>query len=79
MTEPTLMELERLSDFYLVELEDLMTFEEGSIKFKMPETSIHGLRHEEVSEQDFKSIAEFGRIIKNYIKIKKHGMSHLVS
>ena len=47
-----------------------MTFEEGSIGFKMPETSIHGLRHEEVSEQDFKSIAEFGRIIKNYKKIK---------
>jgi hypothetical protein len=70
MAEPTLMELERLSDFYMVELEDLMRFENGSIVFKMPETAPHGLRPDEVSEQDFKSIAEFGRIIKNYKKIK---------
>ena len=77
MKEPTLTELERLSDFYLVELEDLMTFEEGSIGFKMPETSIHGLRHEEVSEQDFKSISEFGRIIKNYKRIKYHSLNKI--
>ena len=70
MTEPTLMELERLSDFYMVELEDLMTFEGGSIGFKMPETAPHGLRPDEVSEEDFISIAQFGRIIKNYKKIK---------
>jgi len=77
MKELTLMELERLSDFYLVELEDLMTFEEGSIEFKLPETSIHGLYHTEVSVQDFKSISEFGRIIKNYKKIKSHSLNKI--
>jgi hypothetical protein len=36
----------------------------------VPEKPIHGLSHYEVSKQDFKSIAEFGRIIKNYQKLK---------
>ena len=65
--EISIIEMEQIADFYLVDLIDLVDEE---VIFKIPETSIHGLRHDEVSKQDFKSIAEFGRIIKNYQKLK---------
>ena len=36
-----------------------------------PETPIHGLKHTEVTSEDFKSISEFGKIVKNYQKLKR--------
>ena len=65
--EMYIIELERLADFYVVDLIDII---DEDVIFKAPEKPIHGLSHYEVSKQDFKSIAEFGRIIKNYQKIQ---------
>jgi len=67
--EPTLNELERLSDFYVMDLYDMM--DDNFEKPVIPNKPIHGLRHDEVSKQDFDSIAQFGRIIKNYQKMKR--------
>jgi len=67
--EPTVMELERLSDFYIVDLYDMM--DDNFEKPIIPNKPIHGLRHDEVSKQDFDSIAQFGKIIKNYQKMKR--------
>lgn len=67
--QPTLNELERLSDFYVMDLYDMMDddFENPVI----PAKPIHGLRHDEVTQQDFESIAQFGRIVKNYQRLKR--------
>ena len=67
--QPTVTELERLSDFYVMDLYDMMddNFENPVI----PNRPIHGLRHDEVSKQDFNSIAQFGKIIKNYQRMKR--------
>jgi hypothetical protein len=67
--ETTIMEMERLSDFYVTDLYDMMDdkFENVII----PENPIHGLHHDNVTPQDFESISEFGRIIKNYQKMKR--------
>ena len=65
--EISIIEMEQIADFYLVDLTDLL---DETVIFKVPEKPIHGLSHYEVSKQDFKSIAEFGRIIKNYQKLK---------
>ena len=67
--QPTVTELERLSDFYVMDLYDMMddNFENPVI----PNRPIHGLRHDEVSKQDFDSIAQFGKIIKNYQRMKR--------
>jgi hypothetical protein len=67
--EPTVMELERLSDFYVMDLYDMM--DDNFEKPVIPAKPIHGLRHDEVTKQDFDSIAQFGRIIKNYQKMKR--------
>ena len=37
----------------------------------IPNKPIHGLRHDEVTKEDFESIAQFGRIVKNYQKLKR--------
>jgi len=63
------MELERLSDFYVMDLYDMM--DDNFEKPVIPNKPIHGLRHDEVTKQDFDSIAQFGRIIKNYQKMKR--------
>ena len=63
------MELERLSDFYVMDLYDMM--DDNFEKPVIPNKPIHGLRHDEVTKQDFESIAQFGRIIKNYQKMKR--------
>ena len=67
--ESSITDLERLSDFYVMDLYDMMDdkFETPII----PKNPIHGLRHDEVTEQDFEGIAQFGRIIKNYQKLKR--------
>ena len=65
--EMSIIELEQIADFYVVDLIDII---DEDVIFKAPEKPIHGLSHYEVSKQDFKSIAEFGRIIKNYQKLK---------
>lgn len=67
--ETTIIELERLSDFYVMDLYDMM--DDNFEKPVIPNKPIHGLRHDEVTKQDFESIAQFGRIIKNYQKMKR--------
>lgn len=67
--QPTVMELERLSDFYMMDLYDMM--DDNFEKPVIPQKPIHGLRHDEVTKQDFESIAQFGRIVKNYQKLKR--------
>lgn len=67
--EPTLNELERLSDFYVMDLYDMM--DDNFEKPVIPNKPIHGLRHDEVTKEDFESIAQFGRIVKNYQKLKR--------
>lgn len=68
-TEPTVMELESLADFYMMDLYDIMDDKFENIV--IPENPLHGLRHDEVTKQDFKSIAQFGKIVKNYQKMKR--------
>lgn len=67
--EPTVTELERLSDFYVMDLYDMM--DDKFEKPVIPKRPIHGLRHTDVSKQDFESIAQFGRIVKNYQRMQR--------
>ena len=60
-------ELEELADFYLVDLYDMINGDE----IVFPEEPIHGLKHTEVTSEDFKSIAQFGKIVKNYQKLNR--------
>jgi hypothetical protein len=65
----TLNELEQLADFYMVDLYDLL---DGTCESVIiPENPVHGLHHEDVTQQDFESIAHMGRVIKNYQKMKR--------
>jgi hypothetical protein len=65
--EMTIIELEQLADFYILDVIDVIN---DKVEFVKPTSSIHGLHPEDVSDEDFKSIAQFGRIIKNYQKIQ---------
>jgi hypothetical protein len=67
--EPTITELEQLSDFYMMDLYDMMDDDFKNII--IPIEPKHGLLHTEVTKQDFESIAQFGRIVKNYQKLKR--------
>jgi len=62
-----LSELEMLSDFYMIDLYDMINGEE----IVFPTSSVHGLRHTEVTTEDYKSISQFGKIVKNYQKLKR--------
>jgi hypothetical protein len=66
-SDMTLNELEELANFYLVDTYDMIKGDE----IVFPETPIHGLKHTEVTSEDFKSISEFGKIVKNYQKLKR--------
>jgi hypothetical protein len=57
------IELEELADFYVMDLFDLL--DESYTRPIRPKNPVHGLHPEDVSPEDFKSIAQFGRIIKN--------------
>jgi len=67
--ELTVTELERLSDFYVMDLYDMM--DDKFEKPVIPKKPIHGLLHTDVSKQDFESIAQFGRIVKNYQRMQR--------
>jgi len=67
--EPTIVELEQLADFYMMDLYDIMNDDYTDIT--VPENPIHGLLHTEVTKEDFESIAQFGKIVKNYQRIKR--------
>ena len=67
--EPTLTELEKLADFYVMDLYDIMNDDYTDIV--VPKKPIHGLFHTDVTKEDFESLAQFGRIIKNYQKINR--------
>ena len=64
----TLTELEKLADFYVIDLYDIMDDDFENVV--IPKSSMHGLKHDEVTPQDFESISQFGKIIKNYIRIQ---------
>jgi len=66
--EPKLTELETLADFYVMDLYDLMDDDFKSVV--RPKKPIHGLHPEDVSSKDYNSIAQFGRIVKNYQRMK---------
>lgn len=65
--EMSIIELEQLADFYILDVIDVI---DDKVEFVKPASPIHGLHPEDVSDEDFKSIAQFGRIIKNYQKIQ---------
>jgi hypothetical protein len=67
--EPTLTELEKLADFYVMDLYDIMN--DDYTEIVIPKKPIHGLLHTDVSKEDFESLSAFGRIIKNYQKLKR--------
>jgi|688.fasta_scaffold2319848_1 hypothetical protein len=64
----TLQEIEKLCDFYVIELYDCLLFNDN---FVIPKNTVHGLKHTEVTPEDFDSIAKFGKIIKNYYAMMK--------
>lgn len=64
----TITELEQLADFYSIDLADVMD-EEGNISF--PEKNMFGLKPADVHTDDYVSMAQFGRIVKNYRRIKR--------
>jgi len=65
----TINELERLSDFYMIDLYDMM--DDNFEKPIIPEKPIHGLKHTDVSKHDFESMVQFGRIVKNYQRMQR--------
>jgi hypothetical protein len=65
--ELSIIELERLADFYILDVIDII---DDKVEFVKPASPIHGLHPEDVSVNDFVAIAQFGKIIKNYQKIK---------
>jgi len=67
MKNVNLEQIERLSNFYGIELHDII---DGDGNLKTPQNPIHQLKPEEVSESDFEVIVQFGKIIKNYAKLK---------
>jgi hypothetical protein len=68
----TFEEIEKLADFYIIDLYNVLLFDD---RFVIPENPIHGLKHTEVTPEDFDSIAKFGKIIKSYKKLKRLEMS----
>lgn len=66
--ELSIIELERLADFYFLDVIDII---DDNVQFVKPASPIHSLHPEDVSEEDFIAIAQFGKIIKNYQKMKR--------
>lgn len=62
--DKSIIELEKISDFYQIDLVDLMEDYDSSIK-----NSKIKIDHTKVSKNDFESISKFGRIVKNYLKM----------
>ena len=60
----TLDQLEKIADFYMLDLESIIDDIDGA-RDKSP----HKLDHKKVSKQNFHSISQFGRIVKNYLKM----------
>lgn len=67
--QPSLNELEKLADFYIMDLYDLMDDKFENVV--IPDRPIHGIHHTDVEPEDFESIAQMGKIIKNYQKMKR--------
>jgi hypothetical protein len=59
-----LSELEKIADFYMVDLLSIIDDIDSVI-----EKSPIKLNHKSVSKQDFDTISQFGRIVKNYCKM----------
>ena len=59
----SLPEMEKIADFYQAELADLIDNPKIIDRFL--------LKHTEVSEEDFNSISQFGRLILNYNKLQR--------
>ncbi len=59
--------MEKISDFYFEDLADMID-EKGNLV--IPNHRFFSIKHNEVSSEDFESISQFGRIVKNYSKMK---------
>jgi hypothetical protein len=62
-----LTEMEKISDFYFEDLEDMFD-EKGN--FVIPKHRFFSIKHDEVTPQDFESISQFGKIVKNYSRMR---------
>jgi len=58
-----IIQLEKIADFYILDLESIIDDIEGAAE------KSHKLDHRSVSKEDFDSISQFGRIVKNYCKM----------
>jgi len=59
--------LNKLSDLYQVQLIDILEMKEEDRKAK----SAMAFRADDLSVEGYKAIADFGKIVKNYLKMKK--------
>ena len=59
-----LPELEKLSDFYIVDLRDIINDIDSATN-----NSIIKIDHKSLSQVDFDTISQFGRVVKNYLKM----------
>lgn len=65
--EISIIHLNKLCDLYYIELEDLLEPDEASKSVNLA----FAFRTESKNEQDLKSIAQFQKIVKNYLKMRK--------
>ena len=66
----TISKLEQIADFYILDLSDVID-ENGNISF--PEKNMFGLKPDDVHPDDYISLAQFGRIVKNYKRLNRIG------
>lgn len=59
--------LNKLSDLFQVELIDLLEMQEEDRK----ERTALSFRADELSKEGYKAIGEFGKVVKNYLKMKR--------
>ena len=63
----TIIEMEKISDFYFIDLCDML---DDKCNFRIPEKGPFELNYLEVSPEDFDAISQFGKIVKNYLRMK---------
>ena len=64
----TIMEMEKISDFYLTDLADML---DKDCNLVIPEKGPFELNYLEASPEDFDAISQFGKIVKNYLRMKR--------
>ncbi len=63
----TLSELEKIADFYICDLDDILD-ENCNLSINK---NIHNLDHNTIGKLDFDAISKFGKIVKNYNKMTR--------